>query len=173
MSKQKYLDVRAKAKTGDVLMVEGRGLISILIRMFTGEKISHIGLLVWIGEALFVAEFREFKGFQLLPASLWVDDCFEDGSNVYYGRAPSEVRDNSETISKSVFNYRAQPYGYASLFKILAAQIFRINIGLRRLVCSTFVQKMWMSEGYVFERNSDPGDYVELCDYVSKVHGPD
>lgn len=172
MSKTYYKDVRAKAKTGDVVMVEGSGLISILIRMFTGEKISHIGMLVWIGEALFVAEFKEFKGFRLLPASLWIDDCFEEGSNVYYGRAPAMVRDNHETISASIFNYRAQSYGYLSLLKIFFAQLFRVNIKIRRLVCSTFVQKMWSHEGYRFDRNADPGDYIELCDYVSRVNEP-
>ena len=155
-----YAHVRAKARTGDVLGIEGKSLISRLIRGFTGGTLSHVGTLVWLGNGLFVAEFREFKGFQILPASLWVKDAQENGDNVYFMKAPAAVHEAN--LEKHIFDYRAEPYGYLSLVKIWLAQLFNVKISVRRKVCSTFVQTMWERAGAVFKRTADPSDFLQM-----------
>lgn len=164
--------MRDIALSGDVLMVEGRGVISALIRAFTGQQISHVALLIWITDTLWVAEMKEGIGYRLLPASLWVEDVQASGATVYYGSAPEAVLKRPFDLVEAVLNYRQRRYSYRSLIPIWWAQITRSKqtVGL---VCSTFVQRIWESAGMVFEQTADPGDYMRLCTQVMALEAGD
>jgi hypothetical protein len=157
--------MRDKALSGDVLLVEGRGLVSRLIRALTGQNISHVAMLLWIGETLWVAEMKEFTGYRLRPASLWVADAMQS-SVIYYGFAPAEVK--AEQVKDSAFKFRNEKYSYLSLLKVWLAQLLRkkTNAGL---VCSTFVQRCWEACGVEFKQTADPGDYMRLCTYTTAL----
>lgn len=79
-----YYEVRNTCKTGDVLMVEGTGWVSTAIRMLTGQQISHVALLMWIGSSLYIAEMREVENYKLTPASERIPEL-QKGATVYYG----------------------------------------------------------------------------------------
>jgi len=150
------------------MMVQGFGLVSMLIRAFTGERISHIGMLVWLGDGLFVSEFVEFKGYQLLPASLWLQDRLSDGSHIFYGKAPQKVRSNASDISRDAFTWRNKHYGYLSLLKIWWSQITKSKVSTKRVVCSTYIQAMW-SRYFKFPKTSDPGDFMDYAEDINRV----
>jgi len=159
----RYSQMRQVAHTGDVLLVEGQGWVSRLIRMLTGQNISHVAVLVWIGNALWVAEMKEFFGYRLRPASLWVEDTLP-GAVVYYGEAPVVVQMAGGDMDAHdvIFFYRNRRYSYRSLVRVWWAQVRRKKIE-SGLVCSTFVQKVWEASGMTFKQTADPGDYMRLC----------
>ncbi len=165
----KYSDVRGKARTGDVLLVQSTGVIGRLIRALTGESFSHVAMLLWIEDSLFVSEFVEFRGYQLLPASLWVGDRLQQGDKVSYGIAPETVRLNSESIQSKALVFRKGRYGYLSLIKIWLSQLFRVKIKTRRFVCSSYVGRMWSYAGFDTARTPDPGDFLEYCQSTSPI----
>jgi len=166
-----YAEMRQVAHTGDVLLVEGQGWVSRLIRMLTGQNISHVAVLVWFGNTLWVAEMKEFFGYRLRPASLWVEDTLP-GAVVYYGEAPVIVQtagDDMDSFSV-ITSYRNRRYSYRSLFLVWWAQVRRKKIE-SGLVCSTFVQKVWESCGKKFNQTADPGDYMRLCQTTTPLRG--
>jgi hypothetical protein len=165
-----YKSLRNNAKSGDVLMIEGRGWVSRLIRAFTGQSVSHVALLLWIGDSLFVAEMKEFHGYRFRPASCWVEDALRSGF-VFYGMAPGHIRMQCPGISDTALRYRNKPYSYTALFRVWWAQITRSKVP-GGLVCSTFVQRVWEECGYQFTQTADPGDYLRLCDSVTSITTP-
>lgn len=165
-----YPELRAKAKSGDVILLEGNGFVSKIIRAATGQSISHIAVLVWLADGLFIAEMVEGVGFQLSPASQRIPAL---KGIVYFGAAPKVVQDQHGKVVQCVIGYRAdkkkQKYGYASLLKVWWAQLWHKEYKTRQKVCSTFVQEIWECCGFNFAQTADPGDYVGLCQYISKV----
>jgi len=171
-----YLIMRNQAKSGDVLLVEGQGFVSRIIRAVTGQNISHVAMLLWFGNNLFVCEMKEFAGYRLRPASLWVKDVLANGDRLYYGVMPKRWAANphNELIGKKItdaaLTYRNEPYSYRALFSVWWAQITRkkTNAGL---VCSTFVQRCWEAGGVEFKQTADPGDYMHLCESTHAMKG--
>lgn len=161
-----YKAFRPHAKDGDVLMVEGRGWVSRIIRAVTGQQISHVALLLWFGEHLFVAEMKEFRGYRLIPASMWFEDTVRTGY-VQWGRAPQGVRGKAG-VKAHALKYRNARYSYRALLRVWLAQITRSKTDAG-LVCSTFVQRVWESVGHTFDQDADPGDYMRLCDRKDNV----
>lgn len=63
-----YDYVRHKIKDGDVLLYQGKGLLSKAIKLLTKSKYSHAGIAVWWNERLMVLEAVS-KGVILTPLS--------------------------------------------------------------------------------------------------------
>ena len=171
-----YQTMRNQAKSGDVLLVEGQGIVSRLIRALTGQNISHVAMLLWFGNNLFVCEMKEFTGYRLRPASLWVDDVLGSGDRLYYGLMPKRWQGNphDELIGKKIANaalaYRNRSYSYSTLMSVWWAQITRKKTSAG-LVCSTFVQRCWEACGLEFKQTADPGDYMHLCESTHAIKG--
>ena len=160
-----YNQMRTTALTGDVLLVEGRSFFSRFIRVVTGQNFSHVAMLMWLGDGLYVAEMAEGKGFVITPASQWT----QSSGYLYYGRAPSEVSENHVKARTAILELRGKKYGYMSLFKVWISQLTGKAGNNKQLVCSTAVQHVWEQCGYQFDQIPDPGDFARLCDYISKV----
>ncbi len=155
-----YQQMRQVAQDGDLIMVESRSTVGVLIRLLTAQQFSHVAMLVWIGDGLFVAEMREFSGYQLTPASQWVADTCAKDASIYYGQAPRNVRGCAH-VRAVVERYRRERprYSYLTLISVWLSQLFRRRMpGL--LVCSTFVQRVWEKCGHTFAQLTDPGDYL-------------
>jgi len=163
-----YTAVRASAVTGDVIMAQGFSPVSRLIRAFTGEKVSHIGMLLWLGDGLFISEFVEFKGYNLLPASLWVEDLLSKGDHLFYGKAPASVREASSDVARKAFKWRRARYGYLTLPKIWWSQWSQSQLTVDRVVCSTYIDDMW-KPNFEFPKTSDPGDYFDYAEDINRV----
>jgi len=136
-----YKDLRRKAKDGDLLLVEGRGIVSRIIRALTGQNFSHVAILVWIDGGLVVVE----------------------------GLAPTEIEGHREQARIAAVRLRGEKYGYLSLFGVWLSQFTGWNKKSGGLVCSTAVRRVWNACGYRFDQTPDPGDFVRLCVYVSKI----
>lgn len=165
-----YGDVRSIAKNGDVLLVEGSGFISKFIRVFTGQSISHVGMFVWLKNGLFIAEFVEGTGYQIKPAS---EQILTYEGILYFGKAPEPISINQDCVKSEVLAFRSdkskQKYGYLSLLKVWWAQLWHAQYEVREKVCSTFVQHVWNKCGYNFKQLADPGDFIGLCQYTSRI----
>lgn len=169
-----YSEMRLSAKTGDLLLVKGKGFFSQMVRVVTGESISHVALLFWLDGGLFVAEMIEDNGYQILPASQWFPGA---AGPVLFGCAPKVVQDCPKTILGTIARYRddkkRQRYGYLSLLKVWWAQITGKQIKVHQRVCSTFVQDVWEQCGFHFQQTADPGDYLGLCRFISAMESVD
>jgi len=147
------------AKTGDVIALSS----NIFVRVLTGHTESHVGILVWFGKRLFVAEFIETKGFNFVLLEEWlkgVEECT-------VGTAPPIVNDNYSIVINKVIEYNNKGkivYGWLTLPLVWFSQLTGIKFPHIMEVCSTFVQKIWEEAGYTqFTKVADPGDIINAC----------
>jgi len=160
-----YETIRHLIQDGDAFLVKRRGFVSGAIRALTGESYNHVALVVWLDEAAMVAEMREFRGFQITPASQWIKQ--QDGL-VWWGQSP--VR-GSECIRRDVLLTRdlKPDYSYLTLIRVWWSQLRNLP-GKGGPVCSTWVQRIWEGNGYDgFTRLADPGDIAEHCRYLTPL----
>lgn len=170
-----YRDIRNTAVSGDALILEGRGIAGgLAIRILTGQRASHVALLVWIDEGLYVAEMVGTRGgYVLSPASERVPEMVAQG-RLYYGQAPAVVRERSEQMAEKILSYRPQrdgdttPYSWWSLVTVWISQVLRRRLP-SMLVCSTLVDRVWGACGYRFVQTPDPGDVDAACQYTARV----
>lgn len=162
----KYSLVRDSAATGDLLLLEGSGPVGVFIRVATGQQISHVAMLVWINEGLWVAEMRN-SGYSLTPASQRVPEMLEQGI-VYWGKAPNRVRIRPILIQKRALSFRGERYSWWSLAAVWCAQVFKRTLP-RSLVCSTFIEEVWQAAGWDFSQTPDPGDFMSMCQSVTAI----
>ena len=52
----RYADIRGDIRSGDLLAFSGHSLGGWIVRHFTGARISHVGVAVWVGPRLFCIE---------------------------------------------------------------------------------------------------------------------
>lgn len=162
--------MREQTMTGDLLLLEGRGLFSVLIRVLTGQQISHVAMLVWIEHGLWVAEMRN-AGYTLTPASQRIPEMHDSGQ-VYWGPAPRKVRLQYENVTTKVLSFRGSRYSWWSLLTVWASQVTKRRLP-GRLVCSTLVERAWRAGGFEFTRTPDPGDFMHLCQRVHPIEYAD
>ncbi len=67
-----YAEVRDQISSGDLIAWSGRSLGGWIVRRWTGARISHVGLALWIGPRLFCIEARPGIGvtMRLLSTAL-------------------------------------------------------------------------------------------------------
>ncbi len=166
-----YETIRPKALNGDIALVQGAGIVSSLIRVMTGSSFSHVGVLIWIDEALFVAEYKEFKGYNITPASTWFKSALDAGNTPYFGKAPIRIRESESGVFREALKFRKKPYGYFSLVKVWLSQVTGMKIKVRRFVCSTFVQYVWSKADYHMKKTADPDDIARAATTLIRIAG--
>ena len=169
-----YRQIRANARNGDVLMVSGSGPISLMIRAATFSRMSHVALLLWIDEGLWVFEAKEFQGLRFMPASLYVKDAIDSNTGIYFGLAPYVVHTAGNIVYDTAMNYRKASYGYRALFSVLAAQLasrwFKgVKVDSDAVVCSILIQRVWEACGHDFSRLMSPGMFTDECRYTVPI----
>lgn len=161
-----YSIARNNMRTGDVLLVKATGLISRIIRSLTGESYNHVAMIIEKDEGVFVVEMKEFKGWQMMPASQWMDKYKK--KEVSWGKAPAGVRD-SVCAEDNALSHRGRKYSYWTLVTVWLTQ-FTKRSAPGNLVCSTFVQTVWQECGYVmFNKLADPGDFPAHLNDVNLI----
>ena len=163
----KYEQLRDNIKNGDLVLVKGEGFGHTVVRISTGESFSHVGLFLWMEDGLWVADMNIYGNYRLTPASQYTK-MYLRGS-VFWGEAPELFKEKAESIRNVILSYRKQTYSVPSLLSVLTSQIVRRPMRNHGLVCSTFVEKIWESVGFKFDKNPDPGDYLELCRKVIDI----
>lgn len=75
LSSTNYPQNRASIRSGDLLAWRGKSLIGRIIRHWTGESWSHVGIAWVIGGRVLVLEAREGRGVVVSPLSRRLD-CY-------------------------------------------------------------------------------------------------
>jgi hypothetical protein len=157
-----YEQLKKTALTGDLILVEGKGAVGRLIRVVTGQQMSHVAVLMWLDGGLWVAEMREFHGFSLQPASQRLPEMARDGL-LYHACAPQAVHDQPEIVIDAILRTRDERprYSYWTLLTVWLSQLLERKIP-GAMVCSTFAQRLWERCHIAFDKSADPGDFVRL-----------
>lgn len=124
----KYEEAKKFIKDGDVLTFAGSWLVSRLIRWWTGQPVSHVGIALWLrfGEEtedrLCVFESMEPGGVRIIPISL----AMETSDAVYWQKL-----DGSQVNPHEAIGWALQQWGgkYASWLQFLSF----VSPGFRRL----------------------------------------
>lgn len=158
--------LNSQARSGDLLLLEGRGLWHSTVRVLTGQSVSHVAMLVRVYNRLEVVEVAP-GGFSRRALGDWLD-LYQAKGRVYYGKAPYPVRGHP-ALPETAMAYEGHGYSWVTLAKVWVSQIakFRPAAGL---VCSTFVQECWEACGFRAARTlADPGDFLRHCEKVRYV----
>ena len=166
-----YENIRAHAKDGDVLLVSSTSAVGLAIRAATFGKMSHVATFLWIDDGLWIYEAREFVGIIFKPASLYIRDCLEEGTNIYFGRSPEMVRAKPHVVYDAAMSHRKGTYGYRALGIVLLSQILDRPIETDAIVCSILAQRMWEATGVKFERLCSPQMFTDYCQSVTRIRG--
>ena len=161
-----YYDARKEMQTGDVLMVKASGFISRIVRVFTGESINHIAMIIRNPTGVFVVEMREGAGWLLTPASQWMEK--QKGTIILFGQAPEVIRGSACNEIEAMLA-RGKGYSYLTLIMVWISQLIRRPVP-NGLVCSTFIQKIWSKCGYKMSKlAADPGDFMEHATRITAI----
>lgn len=68
-----YSEARKDFRDLDVIAFRGRGFVSRAIRLFTGGRVTHVGMVVRVGPRLMLLESREGRGARLVWLSREID----------------------------------------------------------------------------------------------------
>jgi len=162
----RYEDVRYKMASGDVLFCKRRGIISVLIRVATAETFNHVGLILRTHKGVFVVEMREGVGWQMMPASQWMEA--NKKAEVFWGKAPALIR-GSYCVEDYALRARGKRYSYWSLLSVWWSQIWNRKTK-SNLVCSTFVQRVYEKCGDTkYNKSFDPSDVMGVVSDVNKI----
>ena len=158
------------ADTGDVIMVEGRGFGSQLIRMMTGQQVNHVALIEKNEQQTWVLEMTARHGFSATPIGLWFRRQDREKKYLYWGMAPSSFRGGCKPMRDKLAEIQRNPphYSFWSLVTVWWAQVTRSKVP-HRYVCSTFVREAWAACGYTFDQTPDPGDFMRHSTSVSEI----
>jgi hypothetical protein len=161
-------NIQTDSQTGDLLLVEGNGLFAILIRVLTGQQISHVAVLTRSPQQGLRVWDMTFK-YGCCDWSLkdWLEIYGKTGY-VYLGQAPAGVRRCPGEVLQAVTALRGSKYRWIDLPKVWLAQILRKRVPARGF-CSALIQKAWEASGFLFSQTADPGDFVRLCRSLSIV----
>jgi hypothetical protein len=119
-------------KNGDVLAFSGKWLFSKLIQFWTRDKISHVGLALWIevegAKILCVLEAMEGKGVRLIP----LDDYYKSKRppDIYWCPIDDEIVDRHKVIAFALNNWNRE---YANIYQFILFMSPRLQ-WLRKLM---------------------------------------
>lgn len=158
-----------KVRTGDAVIT----ISNLLVRIFTAESFSHVGIILVEDEIPYVVETHESIDN---TRKILLKDWLKQYEKVYVGRPVLHIRRHRDKIEDKIYEYLEKPvsqkkYGYFTLPLVWLNQIFPKRKMPHKLnVCSTFVQEMWNSTGWKFGRLMDPGDVaIEGCDLLRRI----
>ncbi len=163
---------KAGIKTGDLLLVDGEGLVSEIIEVVTGGHLSHVGVFFWEDGQLKLAEMWEPAGYQDNLASVRLPQIV---GKMYLGTAPDLVYDDLENVLAVVTEYRTDKsldaYGFSTLAEVAACDDLRAKISPYSVqaVCSVFAQRVWMKCGVKFDTLLSPSDMGCHCKTVIAI----
>jgi hypothetical protein len=69
-NEEEYIAHRDKIKTGDIIAFSGTGFISRVIRKFTGQTYSHVGIAWVVSGRVFIVEALDGRGVVMRPLSI-------------------------------------------------------------------------------------------------------
>lgn len=127
----KYHEIRKELKTGDLVLFSGSGLVSNIIKAFTGSRWSHIGMVVMLQEYDFAVLWESTtlskskdlstgsfkKGVQLAQLSDRINGYDGDIAFRLLNKKVSEYHENELMKFRRLVNSRKYETSYAELLK--------------------------------------------------------
>lgn len=110
-----YSDVRGQIRDLDVLAFQGRGLVSRGIRLFTGGRVTHVGLAVWVGPRLMLLESREGRGARLV----WLSRELERGGVLWLRPRTPLVQPDVEKALDWALRAAGSGYSWRGVFRFV------------------------------------------------------
>jgi hypothetical protein len=182
----KYEKARDFIKTGDLLACQGNWWFSRLIRLYTRQPVSHVGLAVWVQFAdgkprLCILEAVEGHGVRLHPLQRYLEKSFwPHGAKIFWQTLVNKKIDGDKLI-----DFELQKWGdnYVSSAQfVVALPLFRRLHRLWHKVllldpgkwhCSRLVTEALKSQGYNgIDKESvivTPGDVSNFSCWGKKV----
>jgi hypothetical protein len=158
------------ARTGDVLLVHGSDAEQKTIQAVTNAPFCHAALLVEEIDGLYVSEMVEGIGYQKLKLDDWFAGRPSDV--IFVGTAPAPVEKLSDKIKERLQIYsdpKNRSYDYSQLAVVWLSDVTGIKFDTDGEVCSLLVQNAWAATGYETPGNASPGDFLFLCESVSRL----
>jgi hypothetical protein len=158
-------------KNGDVLAFSGKWFFSKLIQFWTKDKISHVGLAIWISiegtDILCVLEAMEGKGVRIVPLSSYF--LGKKPPDIYWCPINENQIDRQKVIAFALKNWNRE---YANIYQFILFMSPRLQ-WLRRLLgksldtdyerwhCSELITNALVEGGYPCDKVPalvSPGD---------------
>lgn len=150
-----YHDTRESIRDLDVIAVRGRGLVSRLISLFTRSPYTHVGLALWVGDTLMLAESRELRGHRLVWLSREVQ-----ASECWLFRAPTLPEPSHATAW--LRRAMGAPYDYRGVVRLawwlptrwmptlsrLLPSVRRDSLGYGQRYCAALVSAVYRIGGH-------------------------
>lgn len=163
----RYSEVRDTIKDGDIVLFKGRGLLSSLIRFFTGSDFTHAGIAIWWHERLMVVE-AVGRGVWAVPLS-WRLATYK-GLTYLLTTKDDELRKRNITLDRVKLVATAKTelgkdYAKWLLVRVMRKILFRMKGGHdpwrppERLICSQFVSRVYR-EGNLDLHEDEPDEYT-------------
>ncbi len=114
-----YEEAKKYIKDGDVLTFAGSWRMSRLIRFWTGQKVSHVGIAIWLRfgqeteDRLCVLESMEPGGVRIIPLSM----ALKESNAVYWQKLDSALVDAHEALGWAIQQWGGK---YASWLQFLS-----------------------------------------------------
>lgn len=158
IAKQKtYKTARRSIGNGDIIACHYRGGFWSLVRRITGSKISHVGIAVWLGQGLYVAEMQQ-GGNILRPLSQTTSDF-----TVYKNPVSAN---KTKSVTLTVLRQRIR-YAFLNLLLIGFNHLLHLRISnssRAKATCGTFVRRILVRSGWHpgnLPKNPSPAQLVK------------
>ena len=143
-----YDEARPKICAGDVIGVRGRkGPLAWLTRLITWSPYTHVGIALWLGDGLYLAEING-GGNHLIPMSQLANTGFD------VVRCPANPADIPFAIETQLRDNHG--YGFLTLGVIAIRRLFGIEIVGDGAVCSSYAANILTQAGWNHSLPTDP-----------------
>jgi len=147
-----YDDIRSDIKNAEVLLYRGTDIVSRGIKLLTGSKYSHAGLVVWWNERLMVLE-AVGNGVVAMPLS---ENLKHHHGAVDYYRCTETIDDSrrldmvifsQEQLGKKYAFFQMAIFGFKLLFRMkMSSRERRANGAYGQFFCSEYVSATYLTQ---------------------------
>ena len=189
--KMKYLKVREKINTGDILICQGTWLLSKLIRLVTWQKASHVGIAIWITinggkKRLCMFEAMEGKDVRIIPLHDALKNKYWSSGGKMWWHKIKDSNISGHEIANFYLQHWSDGYADKRQFILILLPIFQwirnffgwsVDTNPDRWHCSEIATRSLMEQGYEHNKDSaltTPGDVADFdCLYDGVLIEPD
>jgi hypothetical protein len=163
----KYLDVRKQIRAGDVLLFQGEGFLSRVIRRVTHGVYSHSALVMPVWHSRLLVMQAEARGVEIAPASKAVD-CYQGKVDWWALADEAHQQLESEKFLDALLEPVGKPYDFLGVIwlGLLKALHLKARVPTRKpssYFCSDYVaevlRKGGVDMGTIDSSNTVPSDF--------------
>ena len=157
-----YSDVRSQIRTGDVLLFQGSGMLSRVIRWGSRSAYSHAGFAAWWDGRLLVFQAAS-RGAEVLPVSSAVD-AYDGQVDWYALREERNMQLDRQRLVTAAVTMLGRSYARRGLFALMLRMLHGRFRGLPdpktspdTIFCSQYVSYCYRQAGLDLVEGTDDG----------------